>query len=1622
MNKKLNNNFSLRKLLLTALVAGPLATLPAPLWALPVSDLTNLTTSAGVTIQVIGANTLNLTTPDKAVLTWQAFGSGASTIGAADTINYFLPTAAGSVLNSVTGGGVSRIDGKLLSNGNIYLLNPSGIVIGSGANINAAGFYASTIAEPSGFFTINGSLSFQGTSTTNVVVEAVQTAPGVPAVVGPPAVAAVLAAIASPTIQALGTTVQSVGTANVIYLAGKEIDIQGGNFFGNVFIKSTGAENSLGAVAAVVGPPAVAAVIGDSVRFASIGPVNINQVSSPLVGGALNITSAGGNVKLSGPTSATQNNNLSVAGTAAGALTVNTTGSGVNGGITQGAGRVQANATGSTVSLIAGGNAQTSADITLGDVNFVQAALTGKTITVNDSDGLTLGNIVATGNLSLKINGSNSMAFATGATAAVTGDVTLLSGSTGRSLTFAGTGDLRFISVPDTAAISVTSTGNVTFAQATLINAGDNNFSATSTGGNIASGALGISTNRTLTLSAAAGKITTPVLTSKTATLTAGGDITIATSLGQLGVVTNLGTNQTVTSTGGNITIGAVNTVTTITLAAPAGSITLTGAFTNTAANTTSSTMTANAGSITLAGLSTTNNATVTLSGGSVTNVGTISTSTLSITATTGSLNLGAVSVTRPSSLVATAAGGSITATSLTNTSANGFLTLNSNASVVIPTSATGALSVTSATGSITQSGAITRSATPDAGNEVRLNAFTDIILDNGGNDFHRVGVTGGTSANSFVIVDANGLIVGNPSTGAIANAPTTFTAKTLGIQLGNGSGDVLTFGSTLKLVTETAPVAAVVGPPAVAAVPTAITTVANTINVFGAVTLNTVGADATLGNPNVSSALVNYKFGQINAALGAGNLTVVENTTLNLGAITANNITSASSIGGDVVNSGALVLAGTAKVAAGSIFGPTNVSLNNASNAISVAVSVSNAADFTLVNTKNTTVTIGTTDNGRAASGTTSVTVTGATLGVANTLTIANAVGGDLNTVSFSAPGAVTVTETGTTNGIVLQNLTTTGAGAVTVTASGPVVLGSGIALGGTGVVSITASGDITDTTPGVRIFGNTVLNSTGGNIGITKTGHSLGQVSLTTGLLAGNITYTEGGSANIKSVTFPAAGTGNLSVTSTGGSILQGTPTVNDGGIRVPATAGTVTLSAPNGAVTLTNPNPTAATNNSILRPIAITASGDSSVSQSESVILGNVAITAGGLTVNTSAGNAKTITQAADTAAKVFGGSTFRTSNGAITLTNTATGGNNFGGITAETNLSVNATATLALVGGVPTFLAGSGGTGYTPSVTNIPVTVVTPGTTTGVVAAFTANTDANGVITGFTNVGAAGTLYTVAPTVTIAAPTAILAGANVAITEGGTLNFTQVRTGTAGTLTAVSTAGAIVQNGAGGLNVGGVSSFTASAAGIALATTTTNNFGGKAVSLTTTGAASLQDVNAVTVLGGGSNIGGNLSIKNTLGTGEIKDSPGNLTVTGTVLFDTTTAAASKVNIGSSTANFGAITFRSGAVTIVENADLNLAAGSVATGAVSLTSSGNITSSGNGGATFQNKLDLNASGGITITNPIFVNGVGGVAPGLTFRALGVVNLGALSLAGNLNGIAPVNLGASSYTPPAN
>ena len=75
---------------------------------------------------------------------------------------------SGATLNRVTGGNPSAIYGNLQSNGTLYLVNPSGIVVGPSGRIDTAGFLASTLDVSSQQFLAGGNLEFSGNSNASV--------------------------------------------------------------------------------------------------------------------------------------------------------------------------------------------------------------------------------------------------------------------------------------------------------------------------------------------------------------------------------------------------------------------------------------------------------------------------------------------------------------------------------------------------------------------------------------------------------------------------------------------------------------------------------------------------------------------------------------------------------------------------------------------------------------------------------------------------------------------------------------------------------------------------------------------------------------------------------------------------------------------------------------------------------------------------------------------------------------------------------------------------------------------------------------------------------------------------------------------------------------------------------------------------------------------------------------------------------------------------------------------------------------------------------------------------------------------------------------------------------------
>lgn len=120
--------------LAAALCAGGLVALPAA--AAPQGG----TVRAGnATIQVNGAQTRIDQASDRAVIDWRAFG-----VGAAEQVLFVQPSAQSATLNRVTGDQLSVILGRVDANGQVFLVNPNGIVIGRGAQLNVGGLVAST--------------------------------------------------------------------------------------------------------------------------------------------------------------------------------------------------------------------------------------------------------------------------------------------------------------------------------------------------------------------------------------------------------------------------------------------------------------------------------------------------------------------------------------------------------------------------------------------------------------------------------------------------------------------------------------------------------------------------------------------------------------------------------------------------------------------------------------------------------------------------------------------------------------------------------------------------------------------------------------------------------------------------------------------------------------------------------------------------------------------------------------------------------------------------------------------------------------------------------------------------------------------------------------------------------------------------------------------------------------------------------------------------------------------------------------------------------------------------------------------------------------------------------------
>lgn len=104
---------------------------------------------------------MHLITSGNPTIDWKSFS-----IGAQESVHFHQPSESAYVMNRVIGGQESQLLGKLISNGGVYLLNPNGIYIGPGAQIDVSHFVGSTFDL---FSQVDGSMLFKGSSSAPIV-------------------------------------------------------------------------------------------------------------------------------------------------------------------------------------------------------------------------------------------------------------------------------------------------------------------------------------------------------------------------------------------------------------------------------------------------------------------------------------------------------------------------------------------------------------------------------------------------------------------------------------------------------------------------------------------------------------------------------------------------------------------------------------------------------------------------------------------------------------------------------------------------------------------------------------------------------------------------------------------------------------------------------------------------------------------------------------------------------------------------------------------------------------------------------------------------------------------------------------------------------------------------------------------------------------------------------------------------------------------------------------------------------------------------------------------------------------------------------------------------------------
>lgn len=142
-------------LVVSALVAGSTMSFAAPTGGQVTTGSASITQSGSVT-------TINQST-NKASINWNSFS-----IAPSETVNFVQPSAQSVTLNRVVGATSSLIQGAMNANGQVFLLNPNGVLFANGSQINVGGLVASTLNITDANFQA-GKYIFEGNSQNSII-------------------------------------------------------------------------------------------------------------------------------------------------------------------------------------------------------------------------------------------------------------------------------------------------------------------------------------------------------------------------------------------------------------------------------------------------------------------------------------------------------------------------------------------------------------------------------------------------------------------------------------------------------------------------------------------------------------------------------------------------------------------------------------------------------------------------------------------------------------------------------------------------------------------------------------------------------------------------------------------------------------------------------------------------------------------------------------------------------------------------------------------------------------------------------------------------------------------------------------------------------------------------------------------------------------------------------------------------------------------------------------------------------------------------------------------------------------------------------------------------------------